>query len=144
MKRLLESLTLLLAMSGTALAAPATSSVSISDAWFRALPAALPAGGYFTAHNNGTRDLAITGARSNACGMLMLHQSTNMGGMSGMAMVDKVALPAGGTTAFTPGGFHLMCMQPQLKIGAKVPVVITLSDGTSVAASFAVRNAKGK
>ena len=64
--------------------------VDITDAWFRALPGKLPAGGYFTAQNNTGRDVAITGASSDACGMLMIHQSCNKGGMSGMDMMDKV------------------------------------------------------
>src|SRR5690242_5165750 len=99
MKKLL-SLLLLAGLSGPAFGAPA---VSVTEAWFRSLPGGLPAGGYFTAHNNGTRDLAITGAKSNGCGMLMLHQSQDMGGRSSMSMMDKVALPAGGSVAFTPG-----------------------------------------
>ena len=55
-------------VAAPALAAP----VTVSDAWFRALPGNLPAGGYFTAHNGGKTNLAITGASSSACGMLML------------------------------------------------------------------------
>ena len=141
MKKLLESLGLLLALTSAAAAAPA---VTVTDAWFRFLPAGLPAGGYFTAHNTGKSDLAITGAQAAGCGMLMLHMSSDKGGMSGMDMVDKVALPAGGTARFTPGGYHLMCMQPKMKIGAMLPVVLQLSDGTSVAVRFAVRDARGK
>lgn len=116
----------------------------VTDAWFRSLPGTLPAGGYFTAKNIGPRDVAITGAKSDACGMLMLHQSSDKGGLSGMDMVSKVEIPAGGTLAFAPAGYHLMCDNPKMKIGAKVPVVLTLSDGTSVAVSFVVRNARGK
>jgi copper(I)-binding protein len=139
-KRLFEGLVLLLALGGAAQAAP----VTIADPWFRFLPAGLPAGGYFTAHNAGKADLAITGAQSPACGMLMLHQSSNKGGMSGMDMVDKVALPAGGTASFTPGGFHLMCDQPKMNVGSAVPVTLQLSDGSSVKALFAVKDARGK
>jgi hypothetical protein len=120
--------------------------VDVGDAWFRALPGHLPAGGYFTAVNS-TRDaIAITGAQSDACGMLMLHQSQNKGGMSGMDMLDKVTIPAGGTVKFAPGGYHLMCTDPtpKLKIGARVPVVLDLSNGVRIAVSFTVRDARGK
>ena len=41
--------------------------------------------------------------------MLMIHQSSNKGGMSGMDMVEKVKVPAGGMVKFAPGGYHLMC-----------------------------------
>ena len=119
-------------------------SVMITDAWFRALPGNLPAGGYFTAKNIGPRDISITGAKSDACSMLMLHQSTDKGGMAGMDMMTKVDIPAGGSVSFAPAGYHLMCEGAKMKIGAKVPVVLTLSDGTSVAVPFVVKNARGK
>jgi len=116
----------------------------VTGAWFRALPGKLPAGGYFTAQNNTRHDVAITGVSSDACGMLMIHQSSNKGGMSSMDMMVKVNVPAGGQIRFAPGGFHLMCEQPKMKIGAKVPVVLQLSDGTAVAVGFTVKGATGK
>jgi periplasmic copper chaperone A len=139
-KKLLEGLGLLFISAVAAQATP----VSISDAWFRFLPAGLPAGGYFVAHNSGASDLAITGAKSSACDMLMLHKSSNTGGMSGMDMVDKVPLPAHGAASFLPGGYHLMCDQPKMKVGAAAPVTLQLSDGSSVKVFFAVRDARGK
>ena len=116
----------------------------ISGAWFRSLPGKLPAGGYFTAQNNSPRDVSITGARSDACGMLMIHQSSNKGGMSGMDMMETVKVPAGGQVSFAPGGYHLMCEGANMKIGTKVPVLINLSDGTAVAVAFQVKSATGK
>ena len=93
----------------------------ITDGWFRALPGKLPAGGYFTAYNGTGRDVSIMGANSDACGMLMIHQSSNKGGMSGMDMVDRVTVPANGTVRFAPRGYHLMCENPnaKMKIGAE-------------------------
>ena len=94
MKRL--SLVILLA-SSVAVVSPAWAApLDITEAWFRSLPGATPAGGYFTAQNTTGRAIAITGASAGACGMLMMHQSSNKGGMSGMDMVDKVTVPAGG------------------------------------------------
>ncbi len=141
----LASASLVLAAPGPKTAAPAVqASVMVTDAWFRALPGALPAGGYFTLKNIGTRDIAVTGAKSDACAKLMMHQSSDKGGRSSMDMVSKVDVPAGGSVAFAPAGYHLMCETPKMKLGAKVPVVLTLSDGTSVAVQFVVRNARGK
>jgi copper(I)-binding protein len=140
MKRLFEAFALLLLTTGAANAA----TVTVTESWFRSLPSNLPAGGYFTARNSGKTDLAITGAKSPACGMLMLHKSSDKGGMSGMAMVDRAPLPAGGSITFAPGGFHLMCVAPKMKIGGTVPVAIQLSDGTAVTANFAVKDARGK
>ena len=138
MKRL--SLVFLAAMTATANAAP----FDVTDAWFRSLPGKLPAGGYFTAQNNSRRDVAIVGASTDACGMVMIHQSSSKGGMSGMDMVDSVKVPAGGMVKFSPGGYHLMCEAPKMKIGGKVPVLLHLSDGGTIAVGFAVRGASGK
>ena len=134
------SLLALLAMTAPAIAAP----IDINDPWFRALPGKLPAGGYFTAQNNTGRDVSITGVSSDACGMLMIHQSSNKGGMTGMDMLDSVKVPAGAIVKFAPGGYHLMCEAPKMKIGTKVPVVLHLSDGNAIAVGFAVKGASGK
>ena len=76
--------------------------------------------------------------------MLMIHQSSNKGGMSGMDMTEQVKVPAGGRVQFAPGGYHLMCEGAQMKIGARVPVLLNLSNGTAVAVAFEVRGATGK
>ena len=138
MKRL--SVAILLVTTMAAQAAP----LDVTDPWFRALPGKLPAGGYFTAQNNTRRDVAITGVSSDACGRLTLHQSKTMGGMSGMDIVMQVTVPANGKLVFAPGGYHLMCENPKMKIGAREPVVLRLSDGTAVAVAFTVRGAMGK
>ncbi|HKQ11765.1 MAG TPA: copper chaperone PCu(A)C [Rhizomicrobium sp.] len=138
MKRL--GVAILLMSSVTAQAAP----FDVRGAWFRSLPGKLPAGGYFTVQNNTGREVAITGASSDACGMLMIHQSSNKGGMTSMMMMEEVKVPAGGKIAFAPGGYHLMCEAPKMKIGAKVPVTLHLAGGNSVAVAFEVRGASGR
>lgn len=141
------SLAVLPTLTMLALAAPVSAApFDVTNAWFRALPGNLPAAGYFETHNTTRSDVAILGAQSDGCGMVMIHKSSNTGGMSRMEMVDKVDVPAGGKVSFAPGGLHLMCMRPTalMKIGGKVPVVLHLSDGTKVAAAFSVRGASGK
>ena len=123
---------------------PASAGVSVQDAWIRALPASSPSGGYFTLHNDGKSVETLVSAASPACGMLMLHLSENKGGMSGMSMVEKVPLPAGGDAKFSPGGFHLMCEQPKMRVGGKAMVSLSLSDGSSINVNFDVKDAKGK
>jgi copper(I)-binding protein len=122
------------------------SRLALRDAWFRALPAGLPAGGYFTLRNNGSQRVVLTGAQSAACGMLMLHQSSTSGGTSSMAHVSSVDVPAGRSIAFAPNGYHLMCTgpKPEMKPGASVPVTLLFQSGEKLTANFAVRNAAGK
>jgi periplasmic copper chaperone A len=120
--------------------------VAIVDAWFRALPAGLPAGGYFTLHNGAATPITLVAAGSPACGMLMLHKSEQMSGVSSMSDVPRIDVPAGGTLQFAPGGYHLMCMSPStlLKPGTAVPVTLDFADGSKITAPFLVRTATGK
>lgn len=119
---------------------------TVSNTWFRALPNNLPAAGYFTLKNAGTKPVSLTGAASPACGMLMLHKTEHTGGMNHMSMVDSVDVPAGGMLSFAPGGYHLMCMDPTaaLKPGAVVPVILKFADGITLQTQFPVKSAIGK
>jgi copper(I)-binding protein len=138
----LPSLAILLLLAAPAAAQPAR--LVISDGWFRSLPGKLPAAGYFKVRSNAAGPIAITGAEAEGCGMVMLHKSDAKGGMSSMRMVDKVTVPPGGSIAFAPGGYHLMCSDAHLTIGKRVPVTLHLSDGSSLVAAFQVRGATGK
>ena len=126
-------------------AAAQTPAASVAHAWFRALPSGLPAGGYFTLHNDGAAPLTLTGATSPACGMVMLHRSDTSSGMAEMRDVSTLDVPAGGTIAFAPGGLHLMCMQPgpAMTPGGSVKVTLTFQGGGTLETVFAVRNAAG-
>jgi len=137
----------LLCAGAAMLAAPAFAAdpFRVGGAWIRAMPAGIPSGGYFTLRNDGGKDMVLTGASAAACGSLMLHKSEMTGGMSSMRHVDEVDVPAGGSVAFAPGGYHLMCMQATSAItpGATVPVTLIFKDGSKLTVPFSVRNAAG-
>jgi hypothetical protein len=128
--------------SGTAASAQ---HLNATNAWFRALPTGLPAGGYFTLHNSGTTPVELVAAESAACGMLMLHRSTEAGGISRMSDVNSVAIPPAGTIEFAPGGYHLMCMNPAAAMspGKHVRVTLIFADHTRLEVDFAVKSAAG-
>ncbi|MGH6870954.1 MAG: copper chaperone PCu(A)C [Rhizomicrobium sp.] len=117
--------------------------LTVTDAWFRSLPAHLPAGGYLVVHNAGSADAVLTAASSPACASIMLHKSENTNGMSGMVMADSVTVPAHGEFAFRPGAYHLMCMKPAMTIGTNVPVTLEFASGAKITAAFRVKNARG-
>jgi copper(I)-binding protein len=123
--------------------------VSVSDAWIRALPAGVPAGGYFTLHNDTSRPIALVGASSPACGILLLHRTDNMAGMSGMSGMDGVSridVAPGGRLQFAPGGYHLMCIQPSSAVqpGKSVTVTLQFADGSRLVSRFVVYPATGR
>jgi periplasmic copper chaperone A len=72
----------------------------------------------------------------------MLHQSKIEGDMARMAMVVSVPGPPHGSISFTPGGYHVMCMQPSgvlLTHAGSETVTLHCADGRSVSALFAIR-----
>jgi copper(I)-binding protein len=137
-----------LAAGGVALFASATTfaapPISISQPWFRYIVAQVPAGGYMTLRNSSATPTVLTGASSPACGMLMLHRSESNGGSDRMMHVASVTIPPRGSVSFTPGGYHLMCMQPRMKPGQSVSVALTFQDGQTIETAFPVFSAKGK
>jgi copper(I)-binding protein len=120
--------------------------LTIEKPWIRLIIKARPAAGYFTVKNDTDKTVELTGAASPACGMVMLHQSVEENGVGKMLPVKSVAVPAHGQFSFAPGGYHLMCMQPQpsMTIGHNVPLTLTFADGQSLTAQFPVQGPGGK
>ncbi|OYV34220.1 MAG: hypothetical protein B7Z80_21815, partial [Rhodospirillales bacterium 20-64-7] len=80
--------------------------VTVSDARMQVIMASRPAAGYFVLKNNGDTDVSLTGAAAPDCGSLMMHKSSEQGGMARMEMVQSVRVPGNGTIRFAPGGYH--------------------------------------
>ncbi len=123
--------------------AGAPSGVTASKPWMRYLLPSLPAGGYLVLHNSSDTPAILTAASSPACGMLMLHESQDSSGMAMMMAVPNVTVPAHGSVSFAPGGYHLMCMQPAMKVGSTVPVTLSFQDGSTLTVAMPVFGATG-
>jgi len=136
----------LLALLLGAPAQAAPKGLSIEQPWIRLIIKARPAAGYFTLRNDGDKPVQLTGASSSACGMVMLHQSKQVGGVDKMVHVASVTLKPHGTLRFAPGGYHLMCIKPQgaMAIGKSVPMTLKFADGDTLTAQFPVKGAGGK
>jgi copper(I)-binding protein len=120
--------------------------LTVSDAWIRFIMPSLPAAAYFRLSNATGTPRALVGADSPACGMLMMHESLVENGIERMRMLTKVQVPAHGSVDFTPGRYHLMCMNPSkaMIVGHQVTVTLHFADGEKIATSFMVRGAAGK
>jgi copper(I)-binding protein len=132
-------------LAGAAASASAAG-VTVQQPRMRFIIKERPAGGYFTLQNDTDAPVTLTGVASSACGMMMLHQTKEVGGVEEMLPVKNVTVPAHGTVSFQPGGYHVMCMQPQssMVVGDKVPVTLNFADGKSIVAQFMVEGANGK
>ena len=117
--------------------------IRASHAWLRVLPGDLPAGAYVTLENSGDQPVTLKGASSDAYANVMLHQSSNEGGMSRMAMVDSVVVPSHGTATLAPAGYHLMLMKSTHPImpGDTVRMNLKFADGSTLATNFVARPA---
>lgn len=85
---------------------------TVSGAWVRPpMGEGMPAAGYLTITS--TADVAdwLIEARSPVAADIELHETVpGASGMTGMEPVDRIEVPAGGTTALEPGGYHLMLL----------------------------------
>ena len=132
-----------MALTPTAQAAPPE--VTVTQGRMQVLLPSRPAAGYFTLENEGAMPLVLSGASAPDCQSLMLHQSTEQGGMARMAMVTSVPVPPHGSISFAPGGYHLMCMEPSgalLTHTGTETVTLEFAGGGSVSAPFAIQGVR--
>lgn len=116
----------------------------ISQAWIRApLPSAGIAGGYLQLHNPGTADDRLVAIRSDAIERVEIHGMRQEDGVLRMRPYPEgVALPAGETVAFVPGGNHLMLIHPGESVvaGAQVTATLTFAHAAEQPVVFDVRD----
>ena len=122
-------------------AAPAAAAeMAVEAAWARASAgAARAAAVYMTMRNPGPAQ-ALVGAATPLAERAQLHTHIMDGDIARMRPVDRVALEAGGSVVFAPGGLHVMLfglVQP-LREGAVFPLTLHFEDGKSRTVDIAV------
>ena len=106
------------------LLAAAAPPVTVRAPWARAsLPQQATSVAYMVLHSAAPD--ALTGVTAMQ-GMAMLHQSTQNGGMAGMADMENLKLPAGQDVALAPGGAHIMLMDLPRAVRAGETLRLTL------------------
>lgn len=115
-------------LAAASLLAAAPGGITVTDPWFRLITPDVPAAGYLAVHNGSAQPATLTGASSSACGMLMLHRTEG----DRMVAVDSVSIAPGGTLALAPGGYHFMCMKPQMQVGKPAPLTLHFAGGGSI------------
>lgn len=130
----------LAAISATALAASlaacatdtnqSADSLTITDPWIKTATADGMTAAFGVLTNPTDADITITGASTEAAGMVELHEVVDG------TMQEKdggFTVPAGGELALEPGGLHLMLMALPADIvaGEDVTVTLELADGAT-------------
>lgn len=120
--------------------------IAITDAWIRppALPGR-PAALYFTLSNAGAAD-SLIGVSTAAAGRAELHQHVRDRGVMSMKKMPAVAVPAHGTLAFAPMGYHVMLFKPGPGVvpGAKIPATLTFEKAGPVTVEAVVKTLRGE
>ena len=129
--------------SGSEKAPPRDSaSLGVSDAWIRLSPVPnSPSAAYFTLHGGKAAE-QLTAVTSPQVQRSEMHET--MAGdhaMSMMAPLRQVAVPAGGTVTFAPGGNHVMLfgLDPAASAGREVRLDFAFASGRTLSAKARVR-----
>jgi hypothetical protein len=115
--------------------------IVVSEGWTRPTAAGMSMGvAYFLVRNDGAADDAIVSASSPAAARVEMHQTTLADGMARMRPLKKIAVPAKGRVAVSPGGIHLMLVDlaKPLTAGTRVPLILQFRNAGRVEIRLAV------
>jgi copper(I)-binding protein len=121
----------------------ATPPIKVDDAFARAMPpGARTAGAYLAIENRGTQPDRLVSARSPRAAAVELHQTSEQGGVMRMRPVEAVPIAPGQSVKLTPGGLHLMLIDPKppLKEGEHIPVTLRFERAGDVGVDVTVRS----
>ncbi len=121
--------------------------LTIGNPWTRPAMAGMNGVGFMTIANAGAKPVKLVSAESPLAGKVEIHRSAMANGVMTMRRQDEgVTIPAGGSVAFAPGGYHFMLLglkQP-LAQGQKAPVTLVFGNGRRAAVELTVQSAAPK
>lgn len=117
--------------------------LEVKDAWVRASLNPRNTAAYLTLVNPTDRDAVIVSASSPAARSVEIHEMAMDGGVMRMRRIERITVPARGTTKLAPGGLHLMLIDLPRPVaeGEQVAIVLRLADGSEVRISAPVKSA---
>jgi len=122
-------------------AADGTGALQVDDAWARS-PMADVGAVYFVVDNGtDTDDRLIAADADDVADRVEIHETTMSEGQAEMAPVDGVDILAGASTAFEPGGYHVMLQEltAPLEVGEGFELVLTFEEAGEVTIEAEVR-----
>jgi periplasmic copper chaperone A len=125
----------------------AESKINVSHAWVKeAPPNAEALAGYMDLQNQTLQTQTLLRASSADFKSVMLHQTVTKGGMAHMNHTPLIEIKAGSTLQLTPGGYHLMLMNPKkpLRQGDQVQITLEFQSGLVFPVIFRVSKAPPK
>lgn len=145
--------------SSTTSAPAATTAPVVSDGWIRAASAGGNSAAYMVITAGPGGDALVSAAiPEGLAAEVQLHETTTGGsggtmdgmdgmdgggssGMMSMRQVPEIPVPADGSVALEPGGYHVMILdlKQDLTAGQTVPVTLTFSSGATTTVDAEVR-----
>ncbi len=125
----------------------AAGSVSVSDAYVRAVPPGQPnSAAFMKLDNSSPNQHAVVSAASPVAKAAELHTHRMEGDMMKMRHIEKIDIHPNGQTVLKPGGLHIMLMglKKDLNPGDLVSITITFEDGSAKEFEAPVRKLKMK
>src|SRR6201999_491380 len=89
-------------------AATVNDDVTVHEAWARASAGPATTGAAYVTLMGGSRPDQLIGASTPVAANAEVHETINDNGVMKMRPLPGLAIPAGGTVTFTPGGTHIM------------------------------------
>lgn len=122
---------------------PPRPKLRVTDAWVRTPnPAVDVAAAYLTIENGTSAPIALVAVSSKQAMTVEMHETKTVDGMMSMQKVDRIAVPARGTTKLAPGGSHLMMIELAQPLFSPVELTMRFDDGTVLTTNAEIRNAE--
>jgi copper(I)-binding protein len=143
MKRLVPIVAALLALQACNVA-PMPGTAATPSVRLAAVPGR-PASGYFELPINGDPG-ALVSVTSPQARRIEMHETMSAGNMTSMHPLARVPVTNGDRLSFAPGGRHLMLfdLDPAIRPGGRIILVLHFERGPPVSLAFAVSSASGE
>lgn len=125
-------------------ASAANKGVSADNGWAPPSVSADMGAGYLTITNHGAVDDLLTGAESDCCAAVEVHEDFLEGGVSHMRRIERLVIAAHKTVAFEPKGRHLMLidLKAPLTEGGHFTVTLHFAHAPDAKVPFIVSQAR--
>ncbi len=119
-------------------------SLAITHPWTKqTAPGQSVGGGFMTIANNGANADQLTGGSTPFAERVEIHTMSMDGGVMRMRPLrEGLAIPAHGSVALAPGGYHIMLvgLKKPLALGSQVPLTLRFRRAGNVAVTLAVES----
>jgi copper(I)-binding protein len=108
-------------------------------------PGAMAPGSFMVFHNQSDQTISLVKADSEVANRVELHTHIHDKGVMKMREIEKIDIPAHGTTELKPGGLHIMLidMPRIMQAGENVTLTLQFSDGSKKTVTAPVQSMRG-